>query len=164
MKYQLLINKKLLVIDAEPDEKLADVLRRENFLSVKNGCGTGTCGSCTILLDDKAVPSCSIPIGLVQGNEIITMEYFSKTEIFADITKGFEKAGIQLCGYCNAGKYFAAYEVLTNFTHPDRKQIESIIDHINDCCVEKDILINGILYAFSLNFTKEKMRKNANHK
>lgn len=160
MKIPLVLNEKQVVIEAEPSEKLLFVLRREKLNSCKHGCHTASCGACHVLVDDKAAASCRLPVGILRGSHIVTLEHFSKTEVYQDIMKGFEKAGISLCGYCNAGKIFSAYEIIKNLSHPNRAQISQIVSQLNDCCVEREILINGILYAFAIHFDKEKMRKN----
>lgn len=162
MKIQLTLNNKECIIESDPSEKLVDVLRREKITSVKRGCLSSSCGSCYVLLDDRTIPSCHVPVGLVQGCRITTLEYFAKTDFYNDIIKGFEKAGVSLCGYCNAGKIFSAYEVLRFMTEPTREKILTITGRLNDCCVEQNVLINGILYAYSIHFDKEKLRKNGN--
>lgn len=146
-------------IQADPAECLANVLRKEKLYSVKNGCMQGSCGACYVLLDGKAVPSCHIPVGIVIDSSITTLEHFSKSEIYSEITKGFEKAGVSLCGFCDAGKIFLTYEILTTLPEPNRERIKSIICRLNDCCVEQNTLINGIIYAYSIHFDKEKLRK-----
>ena len=160
MKIQFTLNNNPCLIDSDPSEKLIDVLRRENLSSVKQGCMSTSCGSCYVLLDNKAVASCHIPVGITIGSEIITLEYFSKTDFYSDIMKGFEKAGVSMCGYCNAGKIFLAYEILNILNEPSRDTIKLIAARINDCCVEQNTFINGILYAYSIHFDKEKLRKN----
>lgn len=160
MKIPVILNDKDYVLDAGPSERLIDVLRRERLFSVKHGCETGSCGSCYVLIDDKIAASCHTPVGIVKDCRITTLEYFSKTDIYSDIMKGFERAGVSLCGYCNAGKIFSAYEVLKYIQEPTREKIAAITGHLNDCCVEQNTLINGILYAFSIHFDKERLRKN----
>ena len=58
MRIKLTINGLPREIDTAPDEKLLDVLRREGYLGVKFGCGRGECGTCTVILDGRAVKSC----------------------------------------------------------------------------------------------------------
>lgn len=160
MKIPVTLNERSYTFDADPSEKLINILRREKLISVKYGCQSVSCGACYILLDDRTVASCHIPVGIVRNSSIVTLEHFSKTEFFADIMKGFEKAGISLCGYCNAGKIFLTYEIIKNMNSPTRESISEIIGRLNDCCVEKETLINGVLYAFAIHFEKEKLRKN----
>lgn len=162
MKIQFTLNDELCLIEADPAEKLVDVLRNQNLSSVKRGCMAASCGSCYVLLDNKAVASCHVPVGIAMNSDIITMEYFSNTEFYSDIMKGFEKAGVSMCGYCNAGKIFLAYEIINILNEPNREKIKAITSRINDCCVEQNTYINGILYAYSIHFDKEKLRKNGN--
>lgn len=160
MKIALTLNNSPIVIDADPSEMLIVVLRKLKYFSVKLGCSPRNCGVCTVLLNDRAVPSCRLPVGLVRDSDVVTLEYFEQTEFYKDIMKGFEMAGIHLCGYCNAGKIFAAYEIIKYQSRPTRESIYEFISHLDDCCVERDTLINGILHASSIHFEREKLRKN----
>lgn len=161
MNINLTINEKKFNLDVDPDEKLLTLLRKENFFSVKSGCETGHCGSCTVLLDGKAVNSCLIPCGILNNSTVITLEHFKTFPVYQEISKSFEKAGISLCGFCDAGKYFVTYEIISKISNPTRDQIYEMVFHLKDCCVEKDILINGIIYSSQLHFEKEKLaRKN----
>ena len=132
MNFTVTLNGKKQIIQASPSDSLMLVLRRYNLLSVKLGCGKGSCGSCTVLFNGKPVPSCKIPVALAMNQ---------------DIMKGFSNAGIKLCGYCNAGKIFAAASILTEKTKPTRVSIRERIAHLSPCCTDIDTLINGILYA-----------------
>lgn len=161
MKFSLTINEKDQIIEAEPSEMLLGVLRRNTFFSAKKGCEIGKCGACTVLLDDKPVTSCKIPVGVCNNSKIVTLDFFMKQPVYAEISKGFEMAGVSLCGFCNAGKIFAAYEIITTFQNPTRQQIQDVIIQLKDCCVEKDSLINAIVYAAQIHFEKEKKRRNA---
>lgn len=151
MKISLMLNGEKTIIDAQPDTSLMEVLRTLNLTSVKCGCGNGLCGSCTVLLNDKPVAACKIPVALVNENEIITMEAFSKTEEYESITKGFEKAGIKLCGYCNAGKIFTTYSFLKLNNLPSSQEIEQQVKHLAPCCTDTQLLIRGIRYSLAFN-------------
>jgi aerobic carbon-monoxide dehydrogenase small subunit len=160
MKIPVKLNDKKIVLEAEPDDKLLNVLRRLNLLSVKCGCNEGYCGACTILLDGRPVPSCIIPVAITRDSSIITLEHFSKSEEYQDIISGFNKAGINLCGYCNAGKVFSAWHILNTFMKPDRRTIYEEVNHLAPCCTNTDILINGILYAFDFKVHRIGAQKN----
>ena len=147
MNFTLTLNDKKTIIQASPSESLMLVLRKLGMLSVKPGCENGICGSCTVLFNGKPVPSCKIPIAITMNQEIETLEHFSQTEAYLDILKGFSKAGIKLCGYCNAGKIFAAASLLTAKNRPTRTSIKKLISHLSPCCTDIDTLINGILYS-----------------
>lgn len=147
MNIPIIINGERTIIQASPDEKLIDVLRSLNLFSAKLGCDQGVCGSCTVLLNGKPIPACRIPVALSMNQEITTLEHFSKTEEYAHIIKGFAKAGIKLCGYCNAGKIFAAASILNDRQKPTRASIKEQVKHLSPCCTDIDTLINGIIYA-----------------
>ena len=147
MKIPAELNGQKIIFEAKADEMLLNVLRREKCLSAKLGCGNGICGSCTILLNGAPVSSCKIPAGTIKDQKIQTLEYFTKTEIYTDIIKGFTKAGIKLCGFCNAGKIFTAMHIILSKTKPDRNIIEEEVKHLSLCCTDTNTLIDGIIYA-----------------
>ncbi len=148
MNIPIILNGERIMIQASADETLLNVLRTQKCLSVKEGCSKGSCGSCTVLLNKKPVPSCKIPIALVINQEIETLEYFCKSEIYTDIIKGFSKAGIKLCGFCNTGKIFAAAYIIGLNEKPTRTSIRENVKHLSPCCTDINTLINGIIYAF----------------
>ena len=141
------LNGKKIVLDADPTEKLLDALRRQKLFSVKEGCTHGCCSSCTVLLNGKPVPSCIMPLVLAKDADITTLEYFVLTEEYQDIAAGFEKAGIQLCGYCNPGKIFTAWDIMQTYQRPTFKELCSAVSHMTYCCTDRDTYVNGILYA-----------------
>lgn len=155
MKVPVFLNGTKTILEGRADQTLLQYLQKHTEDSVKSGCLNGTCGACTVLVDDKPVASCKVPIGILKNTEIITLDYFSKTEECKSITEGFEKAGIHLCGYCNAGKYFCAYEVLKINKKPTRKEIADQVKHLSPCCVDLDTLVNGIIYALAINDKKQ---------
>lgn len=150
----MIINNEKTIVQSPADSSLLSVLRKERLLQVKRGCEQGMCGSCTVLMDGKPVPSCKIPVAVAMNKEIETLEYFSKNEMYTAIMKGFAKAGIKLCGYCNSGKIFAAKEILSAPLRPTRKKIAEYISQLSPCCTDLDSLTNGILYAFEF-YTKK---------
>lgn len=161
MKIPVILNGKKIILEADPEEKLLETLRKLNLHSVKCGCGKGLCGSCTILLNGKCVPACLIPSGIVKDSEIITLEYFLETKDGQDIEKGFSQAGIKFCGYCNSGRYFKAYEVINRTTRPEINELEEVALTIDCSCTDSRSFINGILYAIALKHEREG-RKNGN--
>jgi aerobic carbon-monoxide dehydrogenase small subunit len=160
MKISVDLNEKKTILDADPSESLLCVLRRNKIFSVKCGCTKGYCGNCTVLLNGHPVPSCTIPAGIIRDNQIITLEQFQNWPIYNDISKGFDQAGIHLCGYCNAGKIFTAYEVLTTYYRPTKEQLYFHINKYNFCCTDRDTLANGILYAVAAKHAREGKVKN----
>ncbi|MBQ5473091.1 MAG: 2Fe-2S iron-sulfur cluster binding domain-containing protein [Treponema sp.] len=147
MNIPILLNGERTMLQASADESLLVALRKNKCLSAKFGCGQGKCGSCTVLLNGKPVASCKIPVAIIMNQEVETLEHFCKSELYQDIYKGFVKAGIKLCGFCNSGKYFATRSILLSNEKPNRQSIKEQIQHLSPCCTDIDSLINGIIYA-----------------
>ncbi len=163
MKIPVKINEEKLILDEQPDEKLLYVLRKRNLISAKRGCEEGKCGFCTVLLDDKPVSSCLIPVGIVKDCSIETLEHFSKTKEYKDIELGFKKAGITPCGYCNSFKYFGIYRLLKDNYRPSKDQIFAFTAEDKCPCTEQGALINAILYATAIFHEREGRKKNVKY-
>ena len=148
MNIPLTLNGEKMLLTEEADTSLLSVLRKNKLISPKRGCEQGSCGSCTVLLDGKPVPSCRIPVSLVINRSVQTLEFFQKSDEYQAIIKGFNKAGIKMCGFCNAGKVFSARTILLKNEKPSRKSIQEQVSHLSPCCTDEDTLINGIIYAF----------------
>ena len=150
MKIPVTLNGNKIILDAHADETLMKVLHKNGCTSVKSGCSGGFCGACTILLDDRPVASCKIPAGIVRNSDIVTLDYFVKTEEYSTIMAGFQKAGIKLCGYCTAGKVFSAYQILKMTKMPTRQEITDYVKALSPCCTDLETLVNGIIYAIQI--------------
>lgn len=150
MNVTVILNGNKTVLEAPADDSLMYTLRKQGCSSVKCGCGQGSCGSCTVLFNDNPVAACKIPLGIVHNTDIVTLEYFENTEEYSIITKGFELAGIQLCGYCNAGKIFSAYHILKMNKIPTRDEIREQVQSLAPCCTDLNTLINGIIWAIDI--------------
>lgn len=150
MNVPVVLNGNKTILEAPADETLMSVLRRIGCASVKCGCGQGTCGSCTVLLNDNPVATCKIPLGIIQNADIVTLEYFERTKEYSIIMKGFELAGIKLCGLCNSGKIFSAYQLVKLNKFPSRDEIYEQVRSLAPCCTDLNTLINGIILALEI--------------
>lgn len=90
----------------------------------------------------------------------MTLEYFEQTENFQYISKGFEQAGVKLCGYCNSGMIFMAHDIMTSFSRPTVEEIEEAAQGISYCCTSKKLYIAGIRCAISYKLKKAGINKN----
>ncbi len=112
-KIKLTVNGLEREVEVGPDTKLADVLRHELGLTgTKIGCGDGQCGSCTVLLDGRAVRSCTWPASRAAGKEVITVEGLAATwgepgELHP-LQRAFVVHGAVQCGFCTPGVLMAA--------------------------------------------------------
>ena len=150
MNVPVILNGNKTILEAPADETLMSVLRRIGCASVKCGCGQGTCGSCTVLLNDNPVATCKIPLGIIQNADIVTLEYFERTKEYSIIMKGFELAGIKLCGLCDSGKIFSAYQLVKLNKIPTREEIYEQVRSLAPCCTDLNTLINGIILALEI--------------
>jgi len=119
----LTINGRRTVLDAAPGERLLDALRRAGWLDVKESCGEGECGSCTVLLDGRAVCSCLLLAQSAEGAEVVTVAATGQPVVAALRQAFVDEMGTQ-CGFCTPGMVLAAAELLSATTEPDVEQIK----------------------------------------
>jgi carbon-monoxide dehydrogenase small subunit len=160
VKIPLILNGQNITLTAAPDAKLLDVLRAEGRFDVKCGCRRGLCGSCMILLDDAPVPACVIPVAAARNCSVVTLEHFKTLPVYEDIDRGFRQAGAELCGFCDAGKIFAAYSLITRRERLAREQILCTLSTLGCCCVDENLLTNAVVYAAAFRAKREKKEKN----
>ena len=106
------------------DETLLDVLRdRLGLMGVKEGCGTGDCGACSIILDDRLVCSCLVLGAEAEGRRIETVEGMAQGDKLHPLQQKFlEHAALQ-CGICTPGFLIAAKDLLAKNPDPTEEEI-----------------------------------------
>lgn len=133
--------------EVEEDKKLMRFLRDDLKLkSVKDGCSEGACGTCTVLIDGKAVKACVQPISKMEGKKIITVEGLSEEEkkVFA---YSFGEVGAVQCGFCIPGMIMCGKGLLDVNKNPSRAEIAYAIRN-NICrCTGYKKIIDGIEMA-----------------
>ncbi|MPM98532.1 Nicotinate dehydrogenase small FeS subunit [bioreactor metagenome] len=128
MKLSFTVNGKLREVDCSPTIRLNDLLRDEfGCTGVKEGCGEGDCGACTILLDGENVPSCILVAGQAAGHEIITIEGVTENGQMSAIQDAFARAGAVQCGYCTPGMILSAKALLDKNPHPTEAEIRTAL-------------------------------------
>lgn len=91
-------------VQAGLDETLLDVLRRElKLFGVREGCGIGMCGACTVLVDNKPMSSCLMLAALATNNEIVTIEGLADADVLHPIQQAFIDHTAFQCSYCTPG-------------------------------------------------------------
>lgn len=124
MSLHLRINGKDYHLEAHPAERLVDVLRYQaGITSVKEGCGTGQCGSCTVLLGGRPVVSCLVFAGEAVGGEITTVEGLSPDGEMHPLQEAFLAHGAVQCGFCTPGMLLAAKALLDERDRPTEEEI-----------------------------------------
>jgi aerobic-type carbon monoxide dehydrogenase small subunit (CoxS/CutS family) len=118
------LNGKTVSVTTDPDRMLLWVLRTDLGLTgTKYGCGEGQCGACTVMLGDRAVRSCIIPMGIVKGKEVTTIEGLAQNGELHPIQEAFVKHDALQCGFCTPGMILNAYGLLLKNPQPTRQQI-----------------------------------------
>ncbi len=126
MKKQLLkmkVNGKEIETFVRTDARLLDVLRDLGYLGVKEGCGTGECGACTVIMNGKTVLSCITFALQANGKEIITVEGLAKNGKLHPVQEAFVEKGAVQCGYCIPGFIMSSVYLLNKNPNPTREEI-----------------------------------------
>ena len=129
------LNEKSVRITTDSERTLLWVLRSDLGLTgTKYGCGKAMCGACTVIVNDKAVQSCTIPIRSIKGKDVITIEGLSKNGKLHPIQEAFVKHDALQCGFCTPGMILKAYSFLLRNPEPTREEIiESMEDNLCRC-------------------------------
>ncbi len=124
MNVTLTVNGETLSLDVPPSTTLLDLLRdRLSLHGTKEYCHSGVCGACTVLADGKAVSSCSMLAGQVEGADVLTIEGLTPDEGLHPIQQAFvDNFGLQ-CGYCTPGMILLAKALLDENPAPTREEI-----------------------------------------
>ncbi len=129
-------------VTVEDADTLLEVLRdRFKLWSVREGCGVGACGTCTVLMDGRPVSSCFLLAVRAVGKEILTIEGLSEGEHLHDIQEAFVNHRALQCAYCTPGFVLAVKALLEEMPHPSDEQIrEYLSGNLCRCGGYADIL------------------------
>ena len=130
----------------EPNRTLADVLRGQLGLTgTKVGCGDGDCGSCTVIMDGKAVNSCLVLAVEAEGSEILTIEGLAQDGRPHVLQRSFVEHGAIQCGFCTPGMIMTAKALLDSTPRPTEGEVRRAIAG-NFCrCTGYDKIVESIL-------------------
>jgi carbon-monoxide dehydrogenase small subunit len=108
----------------QPDESLLDVLRnRIGLTGSKEGCGTGDCGACSVLLDDRIVCSCLVLGVEIEGKAVNTVEGLADGDSLHPLQSNFIKHAALQCGICTPGFLMAGKALLDRNLNPTEEEI-----------------------------------------
>lgn len=127
MKVEFELNGEEKSFDVEPGEVLLDLLRDNGCKSVKRGCETGDCGACMVLINGKAMTSCTLFAAQVNGREIRTVEGL-EDELAEQLKESLLEAGAIQCGFCIPGVLISAYSLLSRKNNPTEEEIKAALD------------------------------------
>ncbi|MCR4429168.1 MAG: (2Fe-2S)-binding protein [Caldiserica bacterium] len=123
----LKVNGKLFQLSLPPSTTLLEALRDHlGFTGVKEGCGKGECGACTVLIDGKPINSCLMLAPQAEGKEVITIEGLSENGP-TPLQKAFVEEGAVQCGYCTPGMILSLTALLNQNPSPSEEEIKEAI-------------------------------------
>ncbi|MHC1770642.1 MAG: molybdopterin-dependent oxidoreductase [Flexilinea sp.] len=147
MKIQINLNSVPVLLEVEANEALSDVLRRAGCYSLKHGCRTGECGSCSILFDGKLVSSCIILAPQADGHSIVTNEGLTEGKDLHPIQRAFIETGAIQCGYCTNGMILATKALLDKEKYPDLMQARQAIGSVLCRCTGYKKPVEAVMVA-----------------
>ena len=127
-KIELTVNGKPYEVLVKPSETLLQVIReRLGLTGTKEACSLGDCGSCTVILDGKAVNSCLVLALEAKGSEVLTIEGLGKGQQLHPIQKSFIEHGAIQCGFCTPGMILSAKALLDENPTPSEDDVREAI-------------------------------------
>ncbi len=122
------LNGEKKTFSVSPDEKLLHLLRRAGYKGAKWGCGEGTCGACTVIMDGRAVYSCILHAFQADGRQVQTIEGLGTFEKPHPLQQTLVEEGAVQCGYCTPGIVLAAKALLDRDPKPTDDAIREHVD------------------------------------
>jgi aerobic-type carbon monoxide dehydrogenase small subunit (CoxS/CutS family) len=118
------LNKKPLELSVNPDDSLLWIIRSNlNLTGTKFGCGLGQCGTCTVLINNKAERSCMLTGDFVEGKKVTTIEGLATNGQLHPVQKAFMKNDALQCGFCTPGMILTACSLLHENPEPSSQEI-----------------------------------------
>ncbi|QCX33631.1 (2Fe-2S)-binding protein [Caloramator sp. E03] len=147
-KIRFILNGEGVEVKCSPLKRLLDVLREDfNLLGVKEGCGKGECGACSVLIDGELINSCIYPIAMVENKSVVTIEGFRKTKKFEILSKAYEDVGAVQCGFCTPGMIMASEALLSKIPNPSDKNIREALSGNLCRCTGYNMIVEAIKLA-----------------
>jgi nicotinate dehydrogenase subunit A len=116
-------------VSVDEDRCLLWVLRTEIGLAgTKFGCGRALCGACTVLVNERPVRSCQLPMSAVAGQDVLTIEGLGRAGRLHPLQQAFIDHGAFQCGFCTPGMLMAAYALLLKTPNPSAPEIVDAMD------------------------------------
>lgn len=145
---QFTVNGKEAAEFVEPGALLVDVLRDKlSLTAAKVGCGQGTCGACTVLIDGEVQLSCLVPAQRAEGRSVTTLEGLLGGNEMHPLQRAFAEGFAVQCGFCAPGMIMAAKWLLDGNPNPTRAEVVDAISG-NICrCTGYESIISAILSA-----------------
>jgi nicotinate dehydrogenase subunit A len=137
-------------VDADPDRPLLDILRGEFALAGPHfGCGAGECGACNVIVGDRAVSSCDVPLWSVAGKDVTTLEGLGSAGRPHPLQRAFIAEQAMQCGYCIPGILMSAAALLRQNPSPSGDEVKAALDRNLCRCGSHNRIVRAVLRAAS---------------
>ncbi|MFH1035683.1 MAG: (2Fe-2S)-binding protein [Pseudomonadota bacterium] len=128
MIIEFTLNGQPVRLDCDPDRRAVDLLRQDLGLTgVKEACGAGECGACTVLLDGLPRLSCLLLAAQLAGREVLTIEGLAGEGGSHPVQEAFARAGAVQCGFCTPGMVLTSVALLERRPRPSRQEIRQAL-------------------------------------
>lgn len=136
------LNGQPVTLESDDERTLLWALRADLAVTgAKYGCGEGTCGACTVIVDGKAVRACSTTVKRVANKEVMTIEGLARDGKLHPLQQAFIDHGAFQCGFCTPGMLLGAYALLRARPNPSRSEILAYMDqHLCRCGAHQRIV------------------------
>ena len=139
------VNGKDHALVVESTERLLDVMRdRLDLKGVKEGCGTGDCGTCTVIMDGRLANSCLVLAVQARDKKITTIEGVGTRERLHPVQKALMKYNAAQCGFCTPAMVLAGKNLLDHNPSPSKEEIKEAISGILCRCTGYYKIIDAI--------------------
>lgn len=142
------VNGEAIRLAVEPSAMLVDVLRgRLGLMGVKEACGKGECGACTVLLDGRPVPSCITPAMKALDKNVLTVEGLGSPGKLHPVQEAFIDHGAVQCGFCTPGMVLSAKALLDESPRPTEEEVRVAISGNLCRCTGYVKIVEAVLAA-----------------
>lgn len=135
-------------IDADPDTPLLAALRNQLGLTGTHfGCGAGECGACMVMVDERALTSCDMPLWSIADKDVTTIEGLGNQQHPHALQRAFIAEQALQCGYCLSGIMMSAAALLKQNTNPTSAEVKTALDRNLCRCGSHNRMVRAILRA-----------------
>ena len=150
-KISFTMNGKPVTVETDPEMMVLDVIRELlNLTGTKHGCDNSTCGTCTIVVNGKAVKSCNLPLKKIAGAEVLTIEGLAKGTQLHPVQKAISESGAIQCGFCTPGIVMELYGLLEEKPDASKAELENALNKHLCRCTGYEPIRDGALMAQKL--------------
>src|SRR3954452_937444 len=135
-------------IEADPDRPLLDILRGHlGLTSAHFGCGAGECGACNVMVGDRAVTSCDMPLWSIAGKDVTTLEGLGTGDKAHPLQAAFIAEQAMQCGYCIPGILISSAALLKQNPSPSDREVRAALDPNLCRCGSQNRIVSAVLRA-----------------